>query len=157
MRYETELTYRGDSEAALAAIEQTLMPNGFRLVESGASRSVWAGRGMRSSRENPLRGATEIELRAVGGVLRLQAVLGGVKRMALFVILFPIILWAGLSLAPMIANGDDRMSIGWAGMIGVGLWLIIGPLLAWSFRRRTVQALDDLLANAAAHAARETR
>jgi hypothetical protein len=157
MRYETERNYRGSEEAVLAAVEQTLEPNGFRLVESGAGRHAWAGRGMRSSKENPLRGATEIHLRCSGGVLRLHAALGGVRRMAIFVIIFPIVLWSGLTLAPMIASGGDRMSIGWTGMIGVGLWLIVGPLLAWSFRRRTVQALDDLLENAAAHAARDAR
>lgn len=154
MRYETQHDFEGSAEAALQAVEQALVPNGFRLVDSGPHRNEYAGRGMNSSRENPLRGATRIEVAAATRVLRLHADLGGVRRLALFVCIFPLVLWAGLTLAPMVARGGDRMEIGMAGMIGTAVWLIVGPLLAWTIRRRTVRALDDLLGGAAAVAAR---
>lgn len=156
MRYETRQDFQGSAESALHAIEATLLPNGFRLVDSGPGRNLYAGRGMNNSRENPLRGATRIEVDAATRVLRLQADLGGVRRLALFVCIFPIVLWAGLTLAPMIAHGGDRMQIGAAGMVGTAVWLVVGPLLAWVIRRRTVKALDDLLAGAAAVAARDS-
>lgn len=156
MRYETRHDFEGSAEAALKAVEAVLVPNGFRLVDSGPGRNRYAGRGMNNSRENPLRGATRIEVAAQTRVLRLHADLGGVRRMALFVCVFPLVLWAGLTLAPMIATGGDRMDISMTGILGTALWLVLGPVIAWVIRRRTVRALDDLLAGAAAVAARES-
>ena len=156
MRYETRHDFEGNAEAALKAVEAMLIPHGFRLVDSGPGRNRYEGRGMNNSRENPLRGATQIEVAAQTRVMHLHADLGGVRRMALFVCVFPLVLWAGLTLAPMIAHGGDRMEIGTAGMLGTAVWMVVGPVIAWVIRRRTLQALDDLLAGAAAVAARES-
>lgn len=154
MRYSARRPFSGDPAAALQAVETTLLPNGFRLVKSSPSHLEWKGPGMQSSKENPLRGATEILFQARDGFLKLDASLGGVRAMSLFVCLFPLVLWGGFAVAGLMKPRDDGGAFMTSALWGVGIWLILGPALSLWFRRRTTRALEDMLANAAACARR---
>ena len=79
--------------------------------------------------------------------------MGGVATMSRFVMLFPIalVLCLGIVLSAVFAVrfGPGMWIGGLATAVGVNtvVWLVLGPLMARSIRRRTCRALDALLAN----------
>ena len=147
MRYTTTRAYSGATVDALRVIEETLLPNGFHIVKSDASRLELRGPGMWSSKENPIRGATVVSVEARDSVLHLDTSLGGVARLARFACVFPIVLWfvLGLMSATKAEAGGllTTKSLYW-----IGIWLVVGPALAFWIRRRTIGALDTMLLNA---------
>jgi len=64
MRYSTKRQFAGDASVAFSAVEATLLPNGFRIAETHPHQLVLKGPGMQSTKENPVRGATEIVVEA---------------------------------------------------------------------------------------------
>jgi hypothetical protein len=155
MKYTVKQKYSGDAEAAIKAIEATLLPNSFQIQSVGQDHIELTGRAAQSTRESPLRGATRIVVRARGGHLHLDAELGGVKRLAAFVCVFPILLWLGLGAAALIKAGEASSILTVESVVGAGIWLLLGPLLGLWVRKRTVGALDTMLANAVVSAKRE--
>jgi hypothetical protein len=103
MHFSAKRQFQGTNATAFSTIESILLPNNFRLIKSEPSRLKMAGRGMQSSKENPVRGATEVVIEARAGQL----------------------------------------------------WLVLGPLMGLWIRRRTIQALEDMLDSAVASAGRE--
>ena len=154
MHYSIRREFTGSESAALSAIESILLSVNFRIVESSASRLALVGRGIRSTKENPLRGATEIEVETKSGSVSLNAKLGGVRSMALFVCSFPVLLWAILAISASLKSGDAAAVMNGKALIGAAVWLVIGPVLAVWIRRRTIDSLEDMLENALALAKR---
>lgn len=149
MRYAATRAHSGSAASALKIVEETLLPNGFRIVEAGASRLELKGPGMRSSKENPLRGATRVVVDAHDGVLHLDASLGGVVWLSLFVCLFPPALWLILGLAALARPESGEGLLASKSLYGVGIWLVLGPAMSFWFRKRTIDALETMLINAA--------
>ena len=155
LNYSTRREFNGDEPLAFETIQSILLSNGFRLIESTQRAMKLKGRGMQSTKENPLRGATEISVDIREGELLLSARLGGVRFMVFFVMLFPLAMFGFFALAPYIAGGweaDIQQGEPWYGLVA---WLVLSPLLSLWIRKRTVTALDDLLENAVVRAARK--
>ena len=148
MTYTSKHRYTGDTDAAFAAIEATLLPNGFRIVEKGPRSLTVTGRGMQSTKQSPLRGATRLHIEHRGGHLHLEAYLGGVRFMTLFVCLFPVLLFVGLTFLIPLLSGQGLAGVDFRVLYGAAVWVVIGPVIAISIRKRTAHALEDLLANA---------
>ena len=155
-KYESSAALTGDPARALEFALVVLTGAGFRITARRDDAVELVGPGLNSSRENGLRGASAIRLHAVDRRLRLQAELGGLRRLITFVRWFPIslclflavVLWLIFSnaLGRQIATTVVAVIVG----LNVSLWLAIGPVLTRRYTARTISSLDALLANAAA-------
>ena len=144
-----------------------LANNGFVIVERSNDSAIVTGPGLRSTRQNPLLGATRIQINVEESQVFLNAELGGVDTMQKFVLLFPFALSFTLSAFFAVAGGwffGKQFGIGfgvpWAKgwnwfmvAIGIGMlpafpWLFISPWMAKLIRNNTHKALDALVANA---------
>ncbi len=148
MHYCTEREFSGQEALAFSSIEATLLPNSFRITRSEVSLVELKGRGMQSTKEDPVRGATVVEVEARGGVLYLNARLGGVLFMVLFVCLFPVFLIGGLAIAPLFESGGGVASLNKEALSGMAIWAVVGPLMGFWIRHRTIVSLNDMLENA---------
>jgi hypothetical protein len=153
MHYAASRPFRGDTDKAFGLAETALTALGFRLTERTAGSLEMVGPGMNSSRESALVGASRIHVLSGPGKLDLEADIGGVARLSRFVTLFPIglVLVLGVVLGGVLGVlfGPGNWLYGVAAGVGVNaaVWLLLGPLMARSFRARTDRALDALLAN----------
>ncbi len=154
MQYSAKRRFTGDQAVAFSAIEATLLPNGFRVVDTSPHRRILKGPGLQSTRENPVRGATKVVVEVEGETLRLRAELNGVLFMALFVCIFPLSLWAGFAVAGLLSSAESASPLSGKALVGAAVWVVVGPALALWIRRRTIRALDDMLNNAVVFAVR---
>ncbi|MBK6734143.1 MAG: hypothetical protein IPG61_08635 [bacterium] len=146
MRFAATRSYSGNASDALRVAEAALLPNGFRVVDSSASRLALRGRGMQSTKENPIRGATEVSIEAQDGVLKLDASLGGVVGLSLFAALLPVVLWAVMKLPGQLKSAEGVFTA--KTLYGAGIWVVGVPVLFYWLRKRTINALEDVLASA---------
>jgi hypothetical protein len=171
--YSKSIPFSGDIDAAFAAAANVLGANGFVLHEKGLSRVEFDGPGMRSSRQNPLLGASHLRMEARAGTLSLDAELGGVDTMRRFLIYFPLAMAAGFFVLIGLGGGFLLEQLGasnrgepvaregfWLlltaplALLPFAPWLILSPLMCRAIRRRTIEALDRLLAHIANAAAK---
>jgi len=138
MKYSAQTNYQSEADIDFSSVESTLLPNGFRITKKDDTSIEFTGRGISSTKENPIRGATKIDLIAKSGVLYLNASLGGVLFMSLFVCLFPPVLILFLSSFNSSDHGVTNYL--WS-------WLLIGPIVSYWLRSRTVKSLNILLEN----------
>ena len=152
MDYETSIPFSGDADNALETGTTVLISNGFR-IESKDERSIeFVGPGMRSTRQNPLLGASRIAIATRGETLALEAEMGSVQRLGILLALFPLALAAALAIVFVILF-RDRMGLGFCLGVSFGPtapWIVLGPLIARWSQARTKRALQDLLENMAA-------
>ena len=141
----------GDPAPAFDLAANVLVANGFRLERRDAQTLVAIGRGMASTKQNPLTGAGRIVLTRSGRDLRLEADLGGVRVLTRFLIGLPLGLFSAFGVAWLL-SGAARSPLPPQAALAVAPWLVLSPLMIVLMRRRTVRALDDLLASLAASA-----
>ena len=155
--YERTIPFTGDREAAMRLAMNALVANGFRLADKSEHELSFLGPGLNSSRENPVRGATAVRLTWSCGSLSLDAELGGVRRMARFLIFFPLamaaffLLLGGLLLSFGLRSGANPAMFAGLAVPALALspWLFLSPWMIRRIRARTVLALDDLLGSLA--------
>jgi hypothetical protein len=153
MQYVASVPFRGDAEKAFRLAESALTGVGFRFTDRTPRSVEMVGPGMNGTRQSALVGASRIRVLSNRGELAVEADLGGVRRMSRFVTLFPIGLALGLGVVLSVAfgalTGPGIWIVAVAAACGgnAGLWLLLGPLMARSIRKRTDRALDTLLAN----------
>ena len=148
MDYSGGRPLRGDAGAALHSTETVLLPNGFELVQATEHSREFRGGGMQSTRENPVRGASWIEVKARGGQLKLHARLDGVRNISLFFWIFPVVLWGGFAVAPLLGLMGEARVLNTEALKGMVVWLVLAPALTAWLRHRTVRALETLLGSA---------
>ena len=136
MKYAAQLPCSSQRDFDFSSVESTLLPYGFSVQKKDKTSIDLSGRGMNSTKEDPIRGASEITLIAKAGTLQLKAKLGGVVFMSLFVCFLPPLLILCLSFF----NPSD------SGVINhLWVWFIMGPIISYWIRRRTINALNILL------------
>jgi len=151
--HTASVTLAGDPARAFDLAATVLASNGFRLEKRDDRTLAAVGRGMQSTKQNPLTGAGRVTLTRVGSELRLEADLGGVRRLVRFLVALPV----GLAVAFLVGwalSGGARGPLPWQPALALAPWLVISPLMVFWIRRRTIAALDDLLASLATHAGR---
>ena len=139
MKYSKKVICHFKEEFDFSSVETTLLPNDFRVIERSKLAMKFAGRGMNSTKENPVRGATEIALKAENKALHLNAKLGGVVKLSLFICLFPPL----LILLMTFFSSEESEVINY-----LWVWFVIGPVMTFWLYRRTIHSLDTLLDNA---------
>ncbi|MDE3271862.1 hypothetical protein [Pseudoalteromonas sp. G4] len=146
MKYSAQMDCQSEADIDFSSVETTLLPNGFRVIKKDDTSIEFTGRGMNSTKEDPIRGATKISLMAKSGLLHLNANLGGVLFMSLFVCLFPPLLI--LSLSYFNSSDSGVLNLLW-------IWLVMGPMIAYWIRQRTVKSLKIMLENTIAYQAKK--
>jgi hypothetical protein len=135
MKYSSSVYIGSQERVDFSPVESTLLPNGFKVEYISENTIKFKGPLMQSTKEAPIRGATHISFKVERGQLQLNAKLGGVLFMSLFVCLFPPVL--------VFFIGGPNVNY----LNAVWPWLIIGPIAAYWLRYRTVKALNTLLEN----------
>ncbi len=147
MQYASSLPFSGNVDHAFRLAESALVALGFRIAERTPTSLRLAGPGMNSTRESALVGASQIQVHGTRGELTLNADLGGVERMARFVILFPLGLGLALALFFALTFGPAQGAALTAAGGYILLWMFVGPLMSRYIRARTCRGLDALLAS----------
>jgi hypothetical protein len=156
MQFTHSVLFEGNPDRAFDLACSSLTAIGFRLANKTESSLEWIGPGMHGSRQNPLMGASFIQIHHHNRELKLDAELGGIERMARFLKYFPAILLGGigivLSIVLLIATGPGVWVYPLFGVLAINavVWMIVGPILTRQFRSRTEKSLDTLLNNMAA-------
>ncbi|MFM9066305.1 MAG: hypothetical protein ACKOUR_03065 [Planctomycetota bacterium] len=164
MHYRYEIVCRGSGREALRIIREALLANEFGIDAVDDRGFVARGPGLRSSRENAIRGVSEARVSMAGDKIELQAELGGVVRLGRFATFFPLALGASLALVfglilwgVSILGGNGELARRPANLFIPLLapllttlpWLLLGPWLTRVFRRRTERAIESLVQSAA--------
>lgn len=148
MEYKTSAQFAGPADRAIERARLCLMTNGFKLYQPSDTQLVATGPGMHSTNQDPILGATRITVTVSSDLVDIEAELGGVRFMQLFVFLFPPALVAVMSFGFMFAQITPRQFP----LVGLGLfvmWAIMSPLMARAIKNRTTEALDTLVHNMA--------
>lgn len=146
--YIASRNFSGKTQAAISSIETTLLPNNFKVTKATPTAIELKGPGLRSSKENPIRGASEIKIEVRNGKLHLEAALCGIRFLAIFIVAFPLLLMGVLSFLPVILAGGDFGEFNPAILLIMSPWVFISPMAIVWMRKRAIRALDDMLDNA---------
>ena len=151
MEYAKTVPFTGSAAKATEIARSTLLPLGFQVVSSSDYELRATGPGINSTRENPLKGISEATIVVRSSAIEMQAALGGVRKMKLFLTFFPL----GMALMFMIVFGVLALSVPifrrwWVFLIPLAAlapWLFLSPMMIRMIERRTNQAIDTLLNN----------
>ncbi len=149
MQIDLTRSCAGDPAPAFDLAAQVLVANGFRLERRDAQSLVAVGRGMTSSKQNPLTGAGRIVLTRSGRDLRLEADYGGVRALTRLLIALPLAMLVAFGVAWLLSGAGRGNPLPPQAALALVPWLILSPLMIAGMRRRTARALDDLLASLA--------
>ena len=142
--YRKEVATGAPAESVLTAALQVLLPIGFALEKRDTMSATFSAPRMHSSNQNHLIGASTIHVRAGGGYVRVEATLGGVRRMmrgmAMLVLLLAGAMMAGFG---YFMGGGALRTVG----LSFAPWLLLLPLLSVVFASRTRRALDTFAKN----------
>jgi hypothetical protein len=161
--YSTSAAVSATPAEVLKSALTTLTNNGFAITHRDGASATLTGPGLNSSRQNPILGASKVNLRIVDHRLHVDAELGGVDTMRRFLIWFPLLMGVGLGLCFGVFGGslvgrqfDVGFGVPWAkgwqwllvalagGMLPVAPWLVLSPMMIRWIRNRTHRALDTL-------------
>lgn len=166
MEYSITIPFRGDAGKAFDAATTILTTNGFAITDRRQSTLEFTGPGLRSTRQNPLLGASRIRIGGGHAELSLDAELGGVAGMRRFLTIFPLAMAAGFAAFFGLGMGfmfgrtfgvgfGVPFAPGWRwfafiapiAVLPLAPWLFLSPMFARSIRSRTLRSLDTLLSN----------
>ena len=149
--YSTSVPFTGNAKRALAVAQSTLLASNFVVVSASETSLQVKGRGMTSTRGNPLKGMTEGTFIVRNSAIEVSAVLGGVQWLKKFLRIMPLSMAVlFLVIFGAIAIFDPIFRLWWIFLIPIAAlspWLILAPVFGRSMERRTTAALDDLVAN----------
>lgn len=155
MVYNASRPFSGDAARAFDLAVTALTALGFRLESRTADAVRLKGPGMNSNRQNPLVGASQLDVSVHQGQLDLTADLGAAERMMRFIRTFPIAINCVLGISFLAGFGAmfaGRIAplIWLSPIIGLTLingaiWAVLGPGMARRIRQRTCRGLDQLL------------
>jgi hypothetical protein len=156
MTCELTETFRGDSKRAMDFMASTLTAVGFRIEKIDESTLSAKGPMMMSNKQNPLLGASKLEIGVSGGSLWARADLRGGKR------LFQIL---GVMILVMASLGEGAIYVTTAfghhhgrvpvwmmdiiPLLALSPWPILLPLMYHMTKRNARRAVQTLLHNAA--------
>lgn len=158
MHYEAILPVHSNENAVVNEAARQLISCGFRLASQTENEVTLTHKGMRSTKQNPILGATTITLRQshlTRGKVSVSADLGGVRWMRRFVTLFPPLLMAGiltinLTLAAIFQNIPQGLFFKLIAGVAFVTFLSFGAgvILVKRIREQTEQSLEACVTNA---------
>ncbi len=146
MDYEVARSHHGDPQRILNTIRDQLIQRSFRIERQFENGLALHGPGMHSSRQDAVLGMTQVEVHVTSTEVSLQAELGGVRFLKWSVTLFPPGL--GLGLFVLFLFVLPNRGAAFAPLLATAPWLVLGPLMASMFKKRTIRAIDTMLDNA---------
>ena len=158
MEHTCSLRFEGNHQRALSLAETSLTTLGFRFTQRSPEKLEAEGPGLNSTRQNPIMGASRIEIVARQNQMNLRAELGGARTMVRFVTIFPVALCLGLGLILStvfffaFGPGWPIASVALTCAAIAVVWVFLGQWMAKGIEHRTRESLDALLANMAAAA-----
>lgn len=151
MEYSKTVPFAGRGAKAMDMARSTFVGQGFQIVASNDDELRVTGPGINSTRENPLKGVSEASIIIRASAIEIKAILGGAQKMKTFLRIFPL----AMALFFLLVFGvlawrlpDFRQW--WIFLIPVlalSPWVFLGPAIARSIEKRTIQAVDTLLSN----------
>jgi hypothetical protein len=153
--YASTVPFEGNTAKAFDLASAALTTIGFRIQSRDGSSLELTGPGMGSTRQSALLGASRIRIDRGAHELSITAELGGVRRMARFLILFPLGLCLFLAILFFVLFSLLLGRSGWVVPVVVAtggnalLWMVLAPLVARHLRARTCRGIDTLLNNMA--------
>ena len=151
--YSTSVAYSGSAKRALAIAQNALIAANFQITSKTDYELHAIGRGITSTRQDPLKAATDITILIRNSSIEVNAVLGGADRMKKFLRVLPL----GMALLFLLVFGTIAVFVPdfrrwWIFLIPVAAllpWLILGPVLTRSVRTQAEAAINSLLGNMA--------
>ena len=158
MHHSAAIPFSGDSSRAFDLAISSLTSIGFRIENRDSGVVEFSGPGMNSTRESPLRGASQLTIREGIQELSVEAELGGVERMCRFVRIFPVALNFFLLLLAVIITAATHPAVlpivagvaGAATGVNALVWFALSPMICRRLERKTCRFIDTLLENLAA-------
>ncbi|MBL8871182.1 MAG: hypothetical protein JNK90_15400 [Planctomycetaceae bacterium] len=166
-KFEVEVRNVDDASRTFMHVVEVLDSVGFKILSCDKQHAELSGPGLNSTKQNPLLGASAIQLRCQNDSIKLGASLGGVATMERFLRWFPLGLGfiLGTLFAVLGGFGFGRamgvpFGVPWAqgfnwvvvaytlAFLPVCPWFLIGPWMVRMIRKRTTAALEALLQNA---------
>jgi hypothetical protein len=154
MEYHNSRHIPGDAVAASRRVVDILAGQGFRIAVPQRDAVELLGPGMRSSRQNPLVGASKVVVRSRDREVAIEAEFGALRRLirSLGVFLFGMAVCLFVLFAFVIPPDDVYVRFV-VPVLPLAPWLVLLPLMGSMLRRRTARAFDVLLLNVAGEAA----
>jgi hypothetical protein len=154
MQYASSTPIAGPPETAIKVVRDALIANEFTILEAKPTEFTATGPGMMSTNQNAIRGVSKATFRTEGGMMHVQAELGGAVWLGRFAMFFPIALGVLLTAIFWVigrtqGNLANRPAAVLTPLFPVLPWLVLGPLMARFIRRRTEKAIQGLLQSAA--------
>jgi hypothetical protein len=151
IEYQKTVPFTGSAKRALAVAQSTLLALNFQIAASTDYELSVTGRGISSTRENPLKAMTEGTFIIRNSAIEVKAILGGAERMVKFLRIFPLlmavffmVLWGILAFFIPIFRHWWIFAIPLAAL---SPWLVLAPLIGRSIKTRTTNAIDSLVSN----------
>ena len=154
-KFQYSVSYSGNSQLAINAALQTLLPLGFHIVEQSDNTLTVEGPGYNSTRQNALMGMSHGIFNFSRSIISIKAILEGVdhiSRFLLFLFLgigaFNALIFTGLwfYIDTLHAN---LWFLAFPAAITI-LWGLIAPVITLWIRKRCEEAITNLLQNMAA-------
>lgn len=145
MDYQSSISFNGDPEKALNNAIQVLKGLNFEINQKRSSWVEFIGSNKYRPKQNPIYGASRIELQVQSSRITLEAEFGGFRRIGFSLTLF---------LIGFILLNFSVMWILFQNIPGINLWYFLGafvplpfltPLVIRRLKKRTHRALDSLL------------
>lgn len=164
MTFEDSFTFDGSAEKLFNAAQSGLKTLQFDVSSRSRESLQLSGPGLKSTRQNPILGATRIIIQVRDAHVHIQAELGGVVALQRFVKFFPLFLGLGLGLFFAIGGGflfgsQSGQGFGIPGVppwkwfvasmgfsfIPISPWLFLSPMMSRRILRRTQDALKSFM------------
>ncbi|MEZ6143050.1 MAG: hypothetical protein R3B84_21000 [Zavarzinella sp.] len=151
--YETQMEYHGRGATAIEKAMTILVSRGFSLQEHSEQHVLATSSGYNNNRQDPLLGASQIELRAGYNNLQLSADLSSARWLQKFVSTFPMILTVViLGIVSIVLSLTTPMGVWVYILLGifavdVVIFSIVGKLVGGKIMQNTTNALEQFLNN----------
>jgi len=149
MQFIASVAVEGPPQRAVSMLRDALIANAFTITEAGQTGFKATGPGMTSTNQNAIRGVSTATVRAEGNVIHVAAELGGAAWIGRFAVLFPLSLGVLLAMVFGMLWWPKHRDAVIVPLLVAAPWLLLGPLMARTVRRRTEQAIEALLQSAA--------
>ncbi len=152
IQYEQSVNLKCDRKEALSEAKRYFMNHGFKLEENESNELIVTGKGMNSSRQNPIRGLTKGKLIFSNTEINFSGELGGVEFMKKFLYFFPPFL-ALVIIVPLAITAYLKKDFPTFGLfiplLAISPWIFLAPMMAGSIKKKTEFEIETLLSNIA--------
>lgn len=149
MEYRNTITITGETQSVLKTAMQMLMAQGFSVLKREEQYLELQGLNAHSSNQNALLGASKVTISATGQRIVVSAELKGYDNLIKILSIMMVVMAIGFGLMAYFLPNEDSSYNPLYAVLPLLPWVFLMPFLAKIFKKRTVKALDILVANLA--------